>query len=142
MIARKPQLVADNEQTAAVVSLRESSVITLAAHGVLDADQVAVAFRFRKAWETVQRVRPPAAGFDEWIATGCRTGGGFAEDQMAAAADLRICRSLLGDHGYKLLARVCGDGFHIRDLYGTRRERDTATDLLRIHLTSMATIWH
>jgi hypothetical protein len=129
------------EPEGTVVQLRDSSIVTLAAHGLLDADQVAAAFRFRKAWETVKRMRPAAIGFDEWVAGGCRPPG-FAEKQLAAAADLRTCRRLVGRHGYELLSRICGDGFHVRDLYSTRRERDTAIDMLRIHLTSLAQIWH
>ena len=129
-----------NPRTIEVVSLRESSIVTLAAHGVLDADQVAAAFRFRHAWETVQRLRPAALGFDEWIGGGCRPAG-FAEVQMVAAADLRLARRLLGAHGYELVARICGDGFHIRDIRPTRRERDTATDMLKVHLTGLARLW-
>ena len=133
---------ADNPRTAqAIVNLRESSIVTLAQHGVLNADQAAAAYRFRRAWETVQRMRPASVGFDEWIAGGCRPGG-FADDQLAAASDLRICRRKLGEHGYQLVGRVCGDGFHIRDLYRTRRDRDTATDMLRIYLNSLADLWH
>ena len=59
----------------AVVNLREWSVATLAAHGVLDADQVAAAFRFRNAWETVRGARQASIGFSEWIDAGCRPTG-------------------------------------------------------------------
>lgn len=125
---------------AAVVSLRESSIISLAAHGVLDADQVASAWRFRRAWETVQAMRVTSAGFTEWIDAGCRPVA-YAERQLMAATELRLCRRLLGTHGYALVSRVCGDGFHIRDMYRSRRERDTATDLLRIHLNELTALW-
>ena len=124
----------------AVVSLRESSIISLAAHGVLDADQVASAWRFRRAWELVQAMRVTSAGFSEWIDAGCRPTA-YAERQLMAATELRLCRRLLGTHGYALVSRVCGDGFHIRDLYRSRRERDTATDMLRVHLNELSALW-
>jgi len=124
----------------AVVSLRESSIVSLATHGVLDADQVAAAWRFRRAWEAVRSMRMSSAGFDEWVDAGCRPSA-FAERQMMAATELRVCRRLLGAHGYELVCRVCGEGFHIRDIYATRRERDTAVDLLRIHLNELARLW-
>ena len=60
----RPQDATNPRTIEAVVSLRESSIVTMAAHGVLDADQVAAAFRFRHAWETVQQMRPAALGFD------------------------------------------------------------------------------
>ena len=124
----------------AVVNLRENSIITLAAHGVIDEEQVAAALRFNKSWHTVQSPGPAAAGFGVFVDSGLpRTA--FAERRLAAAADLRHCRILLGEHGYGLVGRICGDGWHIRDLYRTRRERDTAADLLRIHLTALAGMW-
>ena len=125
----------------AVVNLREWSVASLAAHGVLDADQVAAAFRFRNAWETVQAARQASIGFSEWIDAGCPSIA-LSERRLAAAGTLRQCRRLLGAHGYELVSRICGEGFHIRDLYPTRRARDTATDMLKTHLTELARIWH
>jgi hypothetical protein len=116
--------------------LREWSITTLAAQGRLDADQVAAAVRFRRAWETVQSIRPATIGFDERIGGG--RFAGLPERRLAAASELRFARRELGAHGYMLVGRICGEGRHIRDLFKTRRERDTATDLLRIHLNSLA----
>jgi hypothetical protein len=124
----------------AVVNLRESSVITLAAHGVLNAAQVAAAFRFRNSWDAVQAARPASIGFEDWVQVG-RPPVTFAEHQLAAAGDLRSCRDKIGEHGYVLLATVCGKGYHIRDMFRTRRERDTMTDLLRLHLDALAAMW-
>lgn len=124
----------------AVVSLRESSVISLARNGMLDTDQVAAAWRFRRAWETVKAMPPGSAGFDEFVGGGYQATT-YAEKQMAAAAELRTCRSLLGAYGYDLVSRVCGEGFHIRDLYQARRARDSAIDLLKVHLTELARLW-
>jgi hypothetical protein len=126
-----------NPRHVQVTVLRDWSITTLAAHGALDADQVAAAVRFRRAWETVQSIRPAAIGFDERIGNG-RVPAGFAERQIEAATELRLARRELGADGYMLLGKICGEGEHIRDLYRTRRERDTATDNLRAHLSRLA----
>lgn len=123
-----------------VIPLREWSVTTLAAHGALDDEQVTAAQRFCRSWEAVQAVRPAAACFAERVDRG-RNPASYAERRLKAAADLRHARILLGEHGYSLVGRICGDGCHIRDLYRTRRERDFAADLLRVHLTSLAAMW-
>jgi hypothetical protein len=136
----KPESDANPRQVTAVVSLRESSIVSLAAHGVLDADQVAAAWRFRKAWEATRSIKPPALGFEERVQSG--RPAGLPEKQLRAAETLRSCRELLGEHGYELVARICGDGFHIRDIYKSRRQIDTATDILRIHLTALGRLWH
>lgn len=132
----KPRPVAANTD-AEVVPLRENSIITLAQHGVLDADQVAAAWRFRRAYELVRDVRTNE--LDE-IRTQRRPSG-LAEKRIAAVNELKLAKRYLGAHGYALVVSVCGDGFHIRDIYKTRRERDTATDVLRIHLSGLAGLW-
>jgi hypothetical protein len=124
-------------RTAAVVSLREWSVKTLA----LEPEQKAAAERFCRSWETVHRVRTNATSFGERVDNGKRQSP-FSERSLTAAQDLRHCRILLGEHGYALVGKVCGDGYHIRDLYRTRRERDMANDLLKIHLTALAAMWY
>jgi hypothetical protein len=139
--ADHPESETNPRQIEAVVNLRESSVVTLAAHGILDADQVDAAFRFRRAWETVASARQSSIGFDEWIDAG-RLPAGLAERQLQAAEDLRQCRKLLGAHGYMLVGRVCGEGWHLRDLYPKRGDRDAMTRMLYIHLSSLAALWH
>ena len=113
-------------RTAAVVSLREWSVKTL-------------------ALSDEQRLRPSGSAGHGRPCSGMRTSypaltervdssrraSSVAERSLTAAADLRHSRILLGEHGYALVGKVCGDGYHIRDLYRTRRERDTASDMLK-----------
>ena len=132
---RKPALTAPD-----VVGFRQSSVVTLAAHGVLDADQVAAAFRFRNAFELVVEAKRESIGFNEWQSPGTLPAP-VAEARAVATQELRQARALLGSHGFSLVGKVCGEGFHIGGLYRTRRERDTMTDMLRIHLTSLAKLW-
>jgi hypothetical protein len=119
-----------------VVSLREWSVKTLA----LSDEQRSAAERFCRSWETVHRVRTNATSFGERVDSGKRQSP-FSERSLAAAQDLRHAKILLGEHGYALVGKVCGDGYHIRDLYRTRRERDTAADMLKVHLTALARMW-
>jgi hypothetical protein len=123
-----------------VIRLREWSVTTLAAHGALDDEQVTAAQRFCKSWEAVHGMRAAATSFIERIDSG-RHPAAFAERSLNAATDLRHAKILLGEHGYALVGKVCGDGYHIRDLYRTRRERDTASDMLKVHLTALARMW-
>ena len=131
-----PDMSTDNE----IVGIRRSSVVTLAAHRVLDADQVAAAFRFRNAFEITVEAKRKSIGFNEWQPPE-RTPQTLAEVRTAAAQDLRAARALLGSHGYMLVGKVCGEGFHLADLYRTTRERQTMTDMLKIHLLSLAKLW-
>lgn len=125
-----------------VVSLRESSVTSLAAHGLLNASQVAAAHRFRNAWEALDEDRRRHdSPFERLGGTGLRDATSEGQRVAEAKKVLRRCRTLLGVHGFDLVARICGDGYNIRDLCKTRRERDTATDMLRLHLTSVAAIF-
>lgn len=124
-----------------VVNLRESSIVSLASHDVLDVDQVAAAFRFRRQWEELARLRRPANLFER-IDTGGQQSIERAEREDEARRYLMRCRTLLGLHGFELLTKICGEGYHIRDLYpASRRDRDTATDMLRVHLTCLSRYW-
>ena len=129
-----------HQGTPSVAPIRQSSVVTLAAHGVLTADQVAAAFHFRNAFEVVVEAKRQSIGFNEWQAPGAPPPD-LQQLRNDASRDLGKARALLGSHGYMLVGRVCGEGFHINDLYATRRERDTMTDMLRLHLTSLAKLW-
>lgn len=119
---------------AEVVAIRESSIVTLAAHGVLDAAQVSAAMRFRDHWERYASLHR-SGQIIERVDHGRRPPGTGRED---AARELKRIRQIVGQHAFELLIRVCGEGHHVRDLYQARRDRDTATDILRINLTLLA----
>ncbi|MDX0230249.1 hypothetical protein GOC14_06770 [Sinorhizobium meliloti] len=123
---------------APVVALRESSIVSLASHGILDATQVAAALQFRDLWEQFIDISRPSMMFERVDQS--RKQSGRIEARDTAKKELARFRTVVGVHGFQLLAKVCGDGFHIRDLYKTRRERDTAVDMLKIHLTEIATL--
>lgn len=136
----QPEGEANQRYIQAVISLRESSVITMAAHGVLDGNQVAAAWRFRRSYEMTVDVGS-GSGQEERL-PGSRRINDVAEKRLSAAGDIRIARRLLGAHGFNLVLLVCAEGFHVRDIFRSRRERDTATDMLRIHLSALAGVWH
>jgi hypothetical protein len=126
---------------AEILGLRQrSSVVTLAERGILDASQVAAAFYFRNMFETMVVAKRESIGFNEWQSPGPlpRT---EQEKRATAGAELKRARNLLGSHGYALVGRVCGEGFHLADLYRARRDREAMTVMLRIHLTSLAKLW-
>jgi len=139
MALQKPKPQNDVEprrEKAPVVAMRESSIVSLASHGLLDAAQVAAALRFRDLWEQFVDVSRPALLFER-VDNAPKTSDRVAA-RDTAKKELARFRTVVGVHGFQLLSKVCGDGFHIRDLYKTRRERDTAVDMLKIHLTEIA----
>jgi hypothetical protein len=125
-----------------VVNLREeSSIDTLAAQRMLSADQVDAAWHFRRAWEAAADLRRPSRLFERVDYSRAFMSQECIEREDEARQELARCRQLLGAHGFDLVVSVCAEGHHIRDLYATRRERDTASDILRVHLTSLAAMW-
>lgn len=122
-----------------VVSLRRSSVSELGDRKLLNATQVEAAFRFRNAWLALEPMQRAASPFERQ-----RGQPTLAEAERIAGAKkkMRQCKALLGVRGFDLVSRICGDGYHIRDLQcRSRRERDTMTDMLRMHLSDMAAIF-
>lgn len=124
-----------------IVSLRESSVTTLGRLGLLDGRQVDAAFRFRNLWQALDDDPRRHASPSERVGGKGMHRAGKGERLVEARRTLRRVRPLLGVRGFDLVARICGDGYHIRDLFQSRRERDTATDNLRTHLSDLAAIF-
>lgn len=121
----------------AVVPLRDSSVISMAKVGALNSLQVEAAFRVANL---VQQANTEAGRqFSEYVDGGARHP--LAERAAEAMRELRRIRQLLGQHGYGLVVTVCAEGHGLVDLYATRRQRDTAADLLRLHLDELAALW-
>lgn len=133
-------LVIGDHDLEVVALRRQSSVVTLAAHGVLDADQVAAAFRFRNAFEIHVDAKRESIGFNEWQSPG-KPSRTLVESRLVAEGLLLQARDLLGSHGYMLVGKVCGEGFHLHDMYSTQRQRNTMVDMLKLHLRSLAELW-
>lgn len=125
---------------AELVSLREDSVTVLARLGMLDADQIEAAYRFRNALETVIEAKRESIGFREWQDPGPKAAE-IVEQRAIARRELSQARQLLGAYTYALVGRCAGEGYSIRDLFHTRRERDTHHDLLKIGLRQLAALW-
>lgn len=129
------------EEGGDVLSIRRaSSIDTLIAQKRLDVGQVLAAFRFRQAYEIELEAKRESIGFSEWSAPG-GPGQSLAEKRTQATADLARSRDLCGAYVYAVLGQVCGQGYHLSDLYAARRARDTHTDMLCIHLTMLAKAW-
>lgn len=122
-------------ETAILIPIRESSIATLAAHGLLDAEQVSAALHFRDLWERYCNLSKPQTAFERIDRSRSPDGRSVIAE---ARKELVKIRSVTGNYGFTLLSKVCGDGYHIRDLYQGRRERDTHTDLLKILLSQVA----
>lgn len=123
-----------------VVNVKESTVTTLSAQKLITPAQAAVAERFRRHWELVHSVK-----FTGALAHMTVGGGGgqpnFAEMQGNSRYELERAKTLLGEHGFRLVAMICGDGYAVREMTSSRRARETATDMLRIHLDQLAELW-
>lgn len=123
-----------------VVALRDDTITVLARMKILDAEQVFAALRFRSAFDVAVDAAQDSLGFREWQSPG-PPATPLVDRRTQATRDLAAARDLVGAHGFWLLGRVCGEGHSILDLVQTRRERDTHTDLLKLHLTSLAELW-
>ena len=128
------------EPGAELVTLRDDSITVLARMRILDVDQVTAALRFRSAFDSAVDAAQDSLGFREWQSPGPPPAA-LVERRAQATRDLEAARHLVGAHGFWLLGRICGEGYSVLDLYATRRERDTHTDLLKLHLTSLAELW-
>ena len=137
----KPSTAIVPIEGAPVAGLRESSIVSLASHGVLDADQVSAAWRFRRLWEAAQQIHLANAHALERIDLIGHAADAGSEKRPDACTELERCRVALGVHGYRLVVQTCGYGYHIRDLYGARRDRDTASDMLRQYLSLLGELW-
>lgn len=125
---------------AELVSLREDSVTVLARIGAIDADQIEAALRFRNALETVVEAKAESIGFREYQSPG-KKAQEIVERRAVAKRELQEARNLLGAYMYALVGRVAGEGYAIRDLFRTRRERDTHHDMLKIGLQQLSALW-
>jgi hypothetical protein len=121
-------------------SLREDSVMLMARLHQIDSDQVSAAYRFRNAFYIVLDAKHESLGFREWQAPRGIIAS-LAERRMRAQDDLDAARQLLGAYLYALTGRICGEGYCVRDLFATRRERDTHADIFRIALRQLGILW-
>lgn len=98
---------------------QRSAVATLAAAGVIGADEVEAAWRFAALWHEMTDRRSPfdlVLGIESVPTT---------ERATAAKQRLQQIRQETGSYGFELLVRVAVEGYALRDLFIDRRPRDT-----------------
>lgn len=110
---------------------RRSAIATLAAAGMLSADQIEAAWRLAALWHDLTAQRSAA---DLLLGSESRPASDRA---LAAKQRLQNIRGETGSYGFELLQRVAIEGFALGDLFEGRRARDTHADLLRVHLTEV-----
>jgi len=125
----------------AVINIRESGIATLAAKGLLDMAQVAAADSYRRLWETLGGAGAGAIDYTREHVDGGPAREPITERQIRAGKELAECRRLIGKHGFELVTMIAGQRMSLHELYTTRRERDTAADMLRVYLTQLAGMW-
>ncbi|MGO6704704.1 hypothetical protein [Rhizobium ruizarguesonis] len=128
----------------AIVNIRESAVTMLASRGRIDAAQLAAATRFRALWEAMSRSTRAIDYGREPV-----DGGGHADPishrQMHAAEELRRIRPLLGEEGYSLVSRICGEGYSIGEVVrpgSSKRAKLKAARDLREFLDLLCEFWN
>ncbi|NKM56371.1 hypothetical protein GFL21_17920 [Rhizobium anhuiense] len=127
----------------AIVNIRESAITMLASRGRIDAAQLAAATRFRALWEAMCRSTRAIDYGREPV-----DGGGHADPighrQMHAAEELRRVRPLLGEKGYWLVSRICGEGYSLGEIVGpgsSKRAKLKAARDLREFLDLLCEFW-
>ena|SRR5438876_2925551 len=104
------------EMIPAIVNVRESAITMLASRKKLDLAQVEATNHFRKLYEALGGKGP--SGFDpgRLVVDGGKMPDGISQRQINAGQELRKCRALLGERGFRLVALVCGQGHALHEI--------------------------
>lgn len=111
----------------AVINIRESAVTTLATRGVLDAEQVAAANRFRALYEAMGGKGAGAVDYGREHVDGGKAREPITERQLGAGQELARCRALLGVRLYGLVSAVAGECRSLHEVVG-KDKRQRADD--------------
>ncbi|PKA39663.1 hypothetical protein CWR43_30830 [Rhizobium sullae] len=128
----------------AIINIKESAVVMLYSRGRLDDAQFAAASKFRALWEAVCR-STRAIDYGREPVDGGRRADPIGERQMHAADQLRRVRPLLGEQGYWLVARICGEGYSLGEVVrprGSKRAKLNAANDLRTCLDKLCELWN
>lgn len=128
----------------AVVNIRESAITMLASRNKIDAAQVAAANQFRALWESMGGKGAGAIDYGRDHVDGGKRADPISERQMNAADELRRAHRALGNQGYWLVSRICGEGFSLTEVVspgGSKRDKLAAADRLRSCLDVLAAMW-
>lgn len=128
----------------AVVNIRESAITMLASRNKIDAAQVAAANKFRALWEAMGGKGASAIDYGRDHVDGGKSADPISERQINAADELRRAHRKLGDQGYWLVSRICGEGFSLHEVVrptGSKRSKLAAANNLRACLDKLAELW-
>jgi hypothetical protein len=120
------------------LNVKESAVETLYARKFLGSAQKLAADRFRDLWEAAGG---KTASLDYTLD---RVDGGKGDPivgRIRAAQELVRLRSVIGQRGYEVLEKVCGEGKALTEISPHKRDRLTMADNLRADLDDAATMW-
>lgn len=126
----------------AVMSTRESSITAMKIRRVLDDAQAMSALRFCRLWETIGGKGASAIDYSKEPVDGGRIAEPINLNQMQAGIELKRCRELLGERGYKLVSQVCGEGYQISELVEGKRAQLSLMDALRGFLDDLSVMWN
>lgn len=128
-------------KVAMAVNIRESSIATLAHKELIDPAQTAAADKFRRFFEMAGGSGAGAMDMTKDVVDGGRGPQDIKDSVVNATYELVEARKLLGRDGFELVRTIAGERRSIHDFCKTRRERDTALDMLRMHLSALAEMW-
>ncbi len=127
----------------AIINIKESAITMLYSRGRLDDAQLAAASKFRALWEAVCR-GTRAIDYGREPVDGGKRADPISERQMHAADQLRRVRPLLGEQGYWLVSRICGEGYSLGEVVrpgSSKRAKLNAADDLRSCLDTLCELW-
>lgn len=123
------------------VNPRESAIGTMMARRLLDEAQARSATKFRALWETLGGKGAGALDYSKEHVDGGKIAEPIDLRQMQAGIELKRCRELLGERGYKLVSQVCGEGYQISELVSEKRAQLSLMDMLRGFLDDLSEMW-
>ncbi|PSM18525.1 hypothetical protein C7T96_10205 [Nitratireductor sp. StC3] len=129
----------------AVQNIRESSITTLHARGIISGAQAHAGDRFRRLWEAMGGAGASAINYAQEPVDGGRAVDPIDPRQIDAGKELNRCRQHLGARGYDLICKVCGEGYSVKAVVGVaskRRDYDSAMDSLRAYLDDLCDLWN
>lgn len=137
----KEEYAANHKKTPATINAKESAVSAMFARKLLDEAQALSATRFRMLWETLGGKGAGALDYSKEPVDGGKIAEPIDLRQMQAGIELKRCRELLGERGYKLVSQVCGEGYQISELVDGKRAQLSLMDALRGFLDDLSVMW-
>jgi hypothetical protein len=125
-------------QTKAMHNPKESPAAWLLHHGNINASQYRAASEVRRLHELTGAGGVRAFDYEKTKVDGGGAGNVFTDHRMDAAKRLSEVKDVLGQEGYELTIKVCGDGLWINQVEQSRYRQIVAGQNLKQCLTSLA----